>query len=266
MTVLLLTDDNPMYMPAYLEPVIRTHSDHLTEIVFAPNPNEDFGTMIRKRYKMFGSTAFLRYGFRYASGTLLSKLPSSLTTDYHSVGEIAREYDVPVRTETDINRSTFVSSVRKQGPDVILSIACGQLLGEDYLSIPDQGCINLHGSLLPEYRGRATAFWVLYHDEDVSGVIAHYMTSEFDSGDIIMQREFNINSTDTMDDVYWKIVENGLELAVDLLDRLARGEELPRRPNPTDEDEYRRFPGRRSDANSSAAATSSCELVPELPE
>lgn len=243
MKVLLLTDDNPIYMPAYLEPVIRNHSDHLTEAVFAPNPNEDFGTMLRKRYRMFGPTTFLRYGFRYAFGTLLSNLPLDLTADYHSVSEIAQEYDIPVRTETDVNRPAFVSSVRNQDPDVILSIACGQLLGEDLLSIPEHGCINLHGSLLPEYRGRATAFWVLYHDEDVSGVTAHYMTREFDGGDIIMQREFSIDNSDTMDDIYRKIVENGSELAVDLLDRLVRGEELPSRPNPTEKGEYRSLPG-----------------------
>lgn len=104
------------------------------------------------------------------------------------------------------------------------------------------GCINLHGSLLPKYRGRATAFWMLFFDEDESGVTAHYMTSELDAGKIIMQRRFLIEDNDTMDDVYEKVVDTGSEMAVELLDLLAAGEELSTRPNPTEDGEYRSLP------------------------
>lgn len=249
MNVLLLTMDEPMYMPQYIEPILRARGDHISEVVIAPHPGEGLPTIARQRYKMFGPIDFLRYGTKFGTGKLLAQLPSeigrALTGRYHSVPAVANQYDIPVQTETDINRSGFVSRIEKMDPDLILSVSCGQLVKESLLSIPEYGGINVHGSLLPKYRGRAASFWALYEDDDKSGVTAHRMTDEFDDGGIVMQREFDITDEDTMDSVYQNVSKTGANLVVDLLDELENGE-ITTSPNRAEEGEYRSLPGKEA--------------------
>lgn len=134
----------------------------------------------RRQLRMLGSRAGLRFGARYARGRLLDALPGGLgrrlTGRFHSVPAVARAHDVPVEVARDVNDPEFVAAVGRLDPDVLLSIVCGQKLGPELRSIPEHA-INVHGSLLPKYRGRATAFWPLYYDDVEAGVTAHYMTN-----------------------------------------------------------------------------------------
>lgn len=248
MNVVLLTMDEPRYMPSYIEPVVQAHADVISRVTIAPHPGEDLITVARQRYRMFGLPTFLRFGMRFGVGKALAMLPPAmdkrLTGLYHSVRSVCHAYDVPVSTEPDINESAVVERIRAAEPEVILSIACGQKVRQDLLNVPARGCINLHGSLLPKYRGRATAFWALYHDEDESGVTAHYMAEEFDAGDIVMQRRFDIEDDDSMADVYQKVVETGSEMAVDLIETVRAGDDFQSRPNDTAAREYRSLPGK----------------------
>lgn len=245
MNILLLTMDEPMYMPRYLEPVLAEHRETFEEVVIAPHPGEDLKTTARQRFTMFGPKAFFQYGFRFGVGKALGVLPHSVqksTTDrYHSVPSVCNAYGIPVRVETDINRVGFIHRLRGMDLDLILSISCGQKVGPELLSLPSEGAINLHGSLLPKYRGRATAFWVLYYDEDYSGVTAHYMTDELDDGDIVLQRRFPIADDDTMHDVYNKIVQTGAEVAAAVI-RTVKDGEIETDPNPSSEGEFRSLP------------------------
>lgn len=246
MSVVLFTMDEPIYMPSYIEPVVQAHADVLSEVIIAPHPGEDLVTVARQRYRMFGPTTFVTYGLRFGAGKLFAVLPPTvdkqLTGRYHSVHAVCRACDVPVSTEPDINKTSVIERIRTADPDLILSIACGQKVGPELLAVPDRGCINLHGSLLPKYRGRATAFWVLYHDEDESGVTAHYMTEDFDAGEIVMQRRFEITDGDSMDDVYQKVVETGSDIAIALIEMVLSGEDFETEPNETAAGEYRSLP------------------------
>jgi methionyl-tRNA formyltransferase len=246
MSVVLLTMDEPIYMPSYIEPVVRAHRDALSEVIIAPHPGEDLGTVARQRYRMFGPVAFFRYGIRFGVGKLLSLLPASvghrLTGQYHSVQSVCRAHGVATTTEPDINATAVVERLNDADPDLILSIACGQKLGSELLAIPTHGSINLHGSLLPKYRGRATAFWVLYENEPESGVTAHYMIEEFDAGDIVMQRRFDIADDDSMDDIYRKVTETGSEMAIDIIQTVLNEGEFQTRPNDTTAGEYYSLP------------------------
>lgn len=245
MNVLLLTMDEPMYMPQYLQPILEEYADEIEEVVIAPHPGEDLVTTARQRFEMFGPRAFLRYGFHFGLGLILRMFPSdiqhSMTGRYHSVPSLCDAYDIFVRVEEDVNRRSFVDQMVERDLDLILSIACGQKVGSELLSIPTKEAINLHGSLLPKYRGRATAFWVLYHDEEYSGVTAHYMTDEFDGGDIVAQRRFPISDDDTMHDVYMKIVSTGADLARDVIEQVRNGT-VETDSNLTGEGEYRGLP------------------------
>lgn len=226
MNIVLFTQDDPIYLPRYLEPIVSDQTNRLSEIILAPRPTSRW-TEFRGLYEMFGSTAFVRFGIIYVSGEFIARLPASisypLTGRYHSVKSLAVAHDIPLRTVPDINDRSFVTSMRDQDPDLFLSVACGQKMGEGLLDVPTMGAVNIHGSLLPDYRGLSTAFWVLFHGETESGVTAHFMDSTLDTGPIIDQRSFAIETDDTMHDVYLKVTEIGASLANDVIEAIATG-------------------------------------------
>lgn len=116
---------------------------------------------------------------------------------FASVADAAASRGIPVRTPEDPNAPACVEEVRRLQPDVIFSFYYRRLLGRALLDLPRLGAINLHGSLLPKYRGRAPINWALVEGETVTGVTLHYMDGRADHGDVIAQRPVPIAVEDT---------------------------------------------------------------------
>lgn len=216
--VLLFTNDEPLYMPGYLQPVFEAHATRFQEVIAVPF-NHGLIEEAINQLRMLGPSAGLRFAGLYLRRRLLDLLG---LRDY-SVRSVAETNGPPVRTVRDINDPDFVDHVRSLEPDVILSIICGQKISQELLNVPDEA-INVHGSLLPRYRGRGTAFWPLYYDDEESGVTAHRMTTKLDAGPIFMQRSFPIEPEDSIHDIYMKIAETGSDLVVDLVYELMDGD------------------------------------------
>lgn len=240
--VVLFTSAEPLYLPRYLQPILEAHAEIIDRVVVAPfdTPVAD---ELRAQAGMYGLRAGTRVALRYARSRALDVLPGSLgwraTGRYHSVRAVARAYGVPVERAPDVAAPRFVERMQALGPDLLLSIVAGQRLPPALLESATDA-VNLHGSLLPDYRGRATAFWPLYYGDDRTGVTAHRMTERFDAGPILTQQEFPLSPTDTVDSVYRKLASTGASLAVDLLDRYP---DLPtERPNETSADDYHGLP------------------------
>ena len=244
MRVVLFTAEEPLYLPRYVDPILAAHGDVVERVVLA-GPKRPVREQVRRQCAMYGPRAGARMATRYARGRLLGALPGalqqSLTGRYHSVEAAARAHGVEPLSAEDLSDPAFVETVRELAPDVLLSVVCGQRVPEPVLDVPGWA-VNVHGSLLPAYRGRATAFWPLYDDRDRSGVTAHLMTPELDAGPIVERRPFPLRDGDTVDDVMERIVETGADLAVDVLERLRAGERLETEPNPTGPDDYHTLP------------------------
>ncbi|RKO79377.1 bifunctional UDP-glucuronic acid oxidase/UDP-4-amino-4-deoxy-L-arabinose formyltransferase [Pectobacterium parmentieri] len=116
---------------------------------------------------------------------------------YASVAKTAAGMDVPVFAPEDVNHPLWVNRIRELAPDVIFSFYYRTLLSDDILQIPLVGAFNLHGSLLPRYRGRAPVNWVLVNGETQTGVTLHKMVSRADAGDIVAQSVVAIDDEDT---------------------------------------------------------------------
>ncbi|MEQ9942866.1 bifunctional UDP-4-amino-4-deoxy-L-arabinose formyltransferase/UDP-glucuronic acid oxidase ArnA [Pectobacterium aroidearum] len=116
---------------------------------------------------------------------------------YASVAKAAAEMDVPVFAPEDVNHPLWVNRIRELAPDVIFSFYYRTLLSDDILQLPSFGAFNLHGSLLPRYRGRAPVNWVLVNGETQTGVTLHKMVSRADVGDIVAQSVVAIDDEDT---------------------------------------------------------------------
>jgi UDP-4-amino-4-deoxy-L-arabinose formyltransferase / UDP-glucuronic acid dehydrogenase (UDP-4-keto-hexauronic acid decarboxylating) len=124
---------------------------------------------------------------------------------FDSVAELAATENIPVYAPEDINHPLWVEKIKKIAPEILFSFYYRNMVGKDILNIPAAGCLNLHGSLLPHYRGRCPVNWVLINGEKETGVTLHYMTPKPDDGDILGQKRILINNNDTALSLYKKL-------------------------------------------------------------
>lgn len=116
---------------------------------------------------------------------------------YASVARLSADMELPVFAPENVNHPLWIERIREMKPDVIFSFYYRDMLSEELLSIAPKGAFNLHGSLLPKYRGRAPINWALLKGENETGVTLHKMVAKADAGDIIAQEKVVITETDT---------------------------------------------------------------------
>lgn len=137
--------------------------------------------------------------------------------------ELAREYNIPVHTPDNVNDEKWIAAIRDMRPDIIFSFYYRRMIPKAILDIPRIGAFNLHGSLLPQYRGRCPVNWVLIAGEEHTGVTLHFMVEKPDAGDIVAQKEVAIAFEDDVFSVYMKLVGAARELMQDVLPGLEAG-------------------------------------------
>jgi methionyl-tRNA formyltransferase len=133
---------------------------------------------------------------------------------FESVAATAQRGHVPVLTPSSPNTPDIEAAVHAAHPDILFSVWYRRLLGRTLLSAPRIAALNLHGSLLPAYRGRAPLNWVLVHGETRTGITLHHMTDEADAGDIVGQEAIDITPEDTARTLYERMVSTGVDLLV----------------------------------------------------
>ncbi len=161
---------------------------------------------------------------------------------FASVTDFCRERGIPVVHPKDVNAAPWPERIRGLRPDLLFSFYYRSMLKEEVLGIPRLGAMNLHGSLLPKYRGRAPVNWVLVKGERETGVTLHFMTVKPDAGDIVGQVAVPIDFGDTALSLFGKMEGAAARLLGDLLPRIAGGD-IPRRPNEIARGSY--FGGRK---------------------
>jgi UDP-4-amino-4-deoxy-L-arabinose formyltransferase/UDP-glucuronic acid dehydrogenase (UDP-4-keto-hexauronic acid decarboxylating) len=142
---------------------------------------------------------------------------------FGSVVEWAKKNEIPLFCPKNVNASEWVEKIRSFSPEVIFSFYYRNLLGRDILAIPSVGSFNLHGSLLPAYRGRCPVNWVLVKGERRTGVTLHHMVEGADAGDIVGQKEVLIEFEDTARTLYEKLCVKTRELLEELLPLIKKG-------------------------------------------
>ncbi|MCI2430390.1 methionyl-tRNA formyltransferase [Candidatus Acetothermia bacterium] len=125
-----------------------------------------------------------------------------------------------------INRE--VEFIKSLSPDVIVVVAFGQFLSKKLLAIPRYGCINLHASLLPHYRGAAPIQWAIINGETETGLTTFVLSKEMDAGDILLQEQVEISDSDTAGTLHEKLAHRGPEIVLQTLEGLEKGTLTPR--------------------------------------
>ena len=121
------------------------------------------------------------------------------------------------------NNTQFIEEMKELKPDVICVVAYGKILPKEILDIPSKGCINVHGSLLPKYRGAAPIQWAIINGEKTTGVTTMYMDIGMDTGDMILKKEIAIGENETTGELWERLAKIGAELLVETLQKIEDG-------------------------------------------
>ncbi|MHB9098560.1 MAG: formyltransferase [Syntrophales bacterium] len=142
---------------------------------------------------------------------------------FGSVKAWAIDQAIPVYCPENVNRPEWIARIVAMQPEMIYSFYYRHMLTDEILQLPDRGAYNLHGSLLPAYRGRCPVNWVLVRGENETGVTLHHMVRKADAGDIVGQRTVPIAKTDTAVILYQKLCDAAGGLLDELLPLMKEG-------------------------------------------
>ena len=137
------------------------------------------------------------------------------------VKEYATQKEFPIyQPEKLRDNKEIIDIIKELNPDLICVVAYGKILPKEILEIPKYGCVNVHPSLLPKYRGSAPIQWAILNGDKKTGVTTMYLAEEMDAGDIILQTETDINENETSGELWDRLSKVGADLLVETLDKI----------------------------------------------
>jgi len=219
--VAVITQDDPFYLPQFFRTFLDRHprSVEIAWISVLDAFDESTVDLARRAYTLYGPVNFVRRGTEYVG----RKAATAVGLRNDSVATVAAAHDVQVVREQSVNTDEFVDRVDAESIDIVLSVAAPEILDKAVLDAPSWGCLNVHTSELPKYRGMLPTFWALYHDESEVGVTVHTMTEEIDDGEIVRQTTFDVGPDDSLDEVITKGKQLGAREAAKALETIAEG-------------------------------------------
>jgi methionyl-tRNA formyltransferase len=146
----------------------------------------------------------------------------------------ALAHHIPVFQPVRIKEPEAVETLRGYEADIFVVAAFGQILSEEILNMPKYGCVNIHASLLPKYRGAGPIQWAIINGEKKTGVTIMQMDKGLDTGDMLFTKEVDIDERETGDSLHDKLAKAGAELIVEALPRIEAGEFSPIKQNDKD--------------------------------
>ena len=153
---------------------------------------------------------------------------------FSPVKELALESGLEVFQPKTLKDEEVQNSIKELNPDMIIVAAYGKLLPKAVLDIPKYGCINVHGSLLPKYRGAAPIQWSVLNGDKITGITTMYMGVGLDTGDMLLKREVKIGEDETSGELFDRLMVVGADLLLETIPLVERGEIVP---EPQDETE-----------------------------
>lgn len=143
------------------------------------------------------------------------------------IKNLALKYNLKVFQPQSLKNDETFSVIKELNPELIVVVAYGKILPENILNIPKYGCINVHGSLLPEYRGAAPIQWAVIEGKKKTGVTTMFMDKGLDTGNMLLKKEADIYENDTAGSLYERLSKVGAELLIETIEKLEKNELVP---------------------------------------
>ena len=240
--VIVLTQQDTFFIPTNI--LKASEVCNIVEVV-DNKAKHSLDNKLSDMLKWFGFWQCAKMGiktiWRKAQGILDSISGYKLYGGKCSIAYAAKVIGAEFREVKDLNSKEYVEHVREVAPDLIVSYSAPQIIKPELLGVPKYGIINVHGALLPNYRGCMPSFWYLYNDEKIGGATVHYMSAAIDDGDICLQRSVDISDCMTMFQLMRKTKELGGELIVEAIKKITDGT-LETQPNDTKNGSYFTWP------------------------
>ncbi len=221
MKIVVITQDDPFYLGPNLEYLIEKLPDYASIVACVVTQVSPFGrresflTKGLNTLRIFG----MRFFFRYAVRFLIAKIRKN-----NSVPTVLARHRVPMLTLTSsINNGESLAQIRSYNPDILISIAGNEIFKRPLIDLAPHGCLNLHTSLLPKYRGLMPSFWVLKKGETETGVSVFFVDEGIDSGPIVVQKSLRITGL-TQEELIRKTKRLGMEAVIEAIDNIRCGQ------------------------------------------
>lgn len=244
MNCYILTQEDAFYIPRLLDGFLRLRPADCPVVGAAILDGEIAKENVADYLRFLGPWGFVVNGFHFARYKALDLVDRAVTLPGHawSVAGALRRWKIPVDRPESLDADTFHDHLRSLGVDLVISVACPKIVRRSLLELPSKGVINIHGALLPKYRGKLPSFWVLAHGEEVTGVTVHFMNEKLDDGPIVVQKVVPIDPADTLHSLILKSkVGYGAQALAEAVERIRDGgyELLP---NDREQATYYSFP------------------------
>lgn len=225
MKIWIVTMEDPLYTVDFIKEIIEGRSKDIAGITLAKGDRLKIGKKKSKKEYLFSLLLImgLRTYIWSVFKTLIFKLRKKINPNT-GLKEFGEKYGIPVSYTTNPNSKEFLNMLRENKVDVIINQS-QFIIKKPFLESAKIGVLNRHNALLPKNRGRLTPFWVLYNKDQESGVSIHFVDEGIDSGDIVVQKRFEVPQNAS----FKKIVSINYSLAgkamLEALDKLERGDQ-----------------------------------------
>jgi methionyl-tRNA formyltransferase len=236
LNVVFLTANDLLYLPAFFDRVLAEGKQRSHVFVVPP---------------LYKGQSALGAGWRYArtfgfrSAWTLARRIVTAKIGGDSIASASRRNGVPCEAIPDVNAPAFLERLRSLDADLVVSVSCPQIFQNALLGLPPLGCVNVHGAILPNYRGVMPSFWMMLNDEQVAGVSAFFMNEDIDGGELCGQRIFRVERGQTLDAFLRRSKALAAELVLDVLREIEDGT-VTRKPLDLADGSYFSWPDRKA--------------------
>jgi methionyl-tRNA formyltransferase len=234
-TVYLTTDD-PIYLPSFFDSVLAERDEPASVFVVPPLYGRQSTAGAAWRYlRTFGGPAAWGLTTRVVGAKLR----------HQSIANVCERHGVLCEPVRNVNQPAFLERLRLAHTELIVSVSCPQIFKKPLIDLPPAGCLNIHGAILPEYRGVMPSFWMLANGEREAGVSIFFVDEDIDAGDLCGQEVFEIRAAETLDEFVRRSKAIAAELLLDVLGQIDEGV-VQRTPLDLSEGSYYSWPDREA--------------------
>ena len=221
--IIIITQNEPFFIPKLLQHLIQhQESDYCIKGITVLNPhrrNKNYLHWFNERIRIYTLFELLISSFAFLYCKLKNKF--NLKSAY-SLKSLIKRFELKELKSDDINNLAYFQPIKEMQIDIILSISCPQLFKQDLLDSAKY-CINAHGTLLPSHRGVFGSWWTLFVGDRVGGSTIHTMELKLDAGQILWQKEFPVEVSDTQYSIAYKTKRDMSFGIIEVLKKISNG-------------------------------------------
>jgi methionyl-tRNA formyltransferase len=215
MKITYLTTDDPIYLPAFFDRTLGKYGRETLSVCVVPPLYKNQTTLqaALRYYRTFGLMAAIGLAVRAGMAKVRGQ----------SIESTCKKHGVVCELVPDVNAEDFRQRLREAGTDLLISVSCPQIFKKPLIELPQLGCLNIHGAILPHYRGVLPSFWMLANEEKNAGVSIYYVNEKIDAGELCGQRIFEILPGESLDSFLTRSKAIAAELLLEVLEKVEDG-------------------------------------------